>query len=1041
MINKKNSFFIIVLVVQILSLRAQDKFAEIGTAVYETREELLIVPTPIEKSEIYLPNDHDPSSVFELKDPISTKEELAKELEGMRNKYAPFMLEKAPQLENYRTRLALDNFGWRIETEQDKVDFISTMQGGGEWSQVNIPHYGEPLGRAVTYYYKDVDITQDFFGKGSVFLHFNGVDYKASIFLNGRYIGSHEGFFAPFEFDITEVAKVGVNQLLVKVENDFTTTGGNDDKGNSVVGDKIYAGTGVGYDDPVRGWHHCPPGMGIYQKCFIEARSELHLNDLFVRPNIGDSTAELWIEVNNYHEYPQYVTLDLSIYGQNFEKTVIESMDYIPSTTHIPGVGDLDKPTDWQQKRLKMGHGVNYLKVQIPMQDFRLWDLEEPWLYQLQVRLLDENQNIVDASKRQFGMRSFEMDTVNVPKGKMYLNGNMIRLRGANTMGHMQQAVINENWDQLRDDILLAKLANMNYLRLTQRPVQSEIYDYMDMLGLMNQTDLPLFGSIRRNKFAEAVKQVEEMERLVRSHPSTVMVSYINERFPNAEGHPQRSLNTLEEYNHLFTALDQAVLLNNPDRVIKAGDGDYDPPSPGLPDNHCYNLWYNGHGLGLGEMYKGYWQPVKPDWYYACGEFGAEGLDPVNVMKKYYPENWLPDSFTGVSDWNPSRINRAQTNQFHFMWYNTPGSVEDWVKASQEYQAWAVKFTTETFRRDPRMMSFAVHLFIDAWPAGWMKTIMDVDRQPKLSYFAYRNALSPQIITIRSDQSQFWGNDISKFEFWVSNDLNSGGDNYQIKYQVLDGDQILFANKSEISMPINSSEFAGYLKYEMPEVEEPKSLVIQVGLFDESGTQLHQNDFGFRVFPKRNAPEKNIYIVGPTETISRLVSDSGHNISDNFSSADAVIVTDYAAYKKIESKLGKVVKGGQVVIFMNLPAGNYSIAKTSLEVNKTRMGKYYFVSSQTDHELVDPFGDKDFWLWYDTAEEVISPILSHTVSAPDWSPILYSGDTGWGGKSGKSMAAGELKYGEGNFRFCEIMFDNKLSNPVAWNFLQQLLKK
>ena len=33
----------------------------------------------------------------------------------------------------------------------------------------------------------------------------------------------------------------------------------------------------------------------------------------------------------------------------------------------------------------------------------------------------------------------------------------------------------------------------MNFLRFTQRPVQKEIYEYCDMLGLLNQTDLPLF--------------------------------------------------------------------------------------------------------------------------------------------------------------------------------------------------------------------------------------------------------------------------------------------------------------------------------------------------------------------------------------------------------------------------------------------------------------------------------------------------------------------------------------------------------------------
>ena len=124
-----------------------------------------------------------------------------------------------------------------------------------------------------------------------------------------------------------------------------------------------------------------------------------------------------------------------------------------------------------------------------------------------------------------------------------------------------------------------------------------------------------------------------------------------DKRFPNAEGKPQRNMATSEDYERFFQACDQAVLFANPDRVIKAGDGDYDPPSPGLPDNHCYNGWYNGHGLGLGEMHKGYWQPVKPDWYYACGEFGAEGLDPVNTMLRYYPQDWLPRNQDPQGPW------------------------------------------------------------------------------------------------------------------------------------------------------------------------------------------------------------------------------------------------------------------------------------------------------------------------------------------------------------------------------------------------------
>ena len=105
---------------------------------------------------------------------------------------------------------------------------------------------------------------------------------------------------------------------------------------------------------------------------------------------------------------------------------------------------------------------------------------------------------------------------------------------------------MNGNIGQLIDDILLAKICNMNFLRLTQRPVQDKVYEYCDKLGLMTQTDLPLFGCMRRTKFAEGIRQAEEMEKIVRNHACNVVISYINEPFPNANNEPHRHLTRAE---------------------------------------------------------------------------------------------------------------------------------------------------------------------------------------------------------------------------------------------------------------------------------------------------------------------------------------------------------------------------------------------------------------------------------------------------------------------------------------------------------------
>ncbi len=848
--------------VQSTAYGQEDKFAKIGAQSYQLRTNQLIEPQPKVLPEKYLPDGIDKSAVFVTHKSISTKEELYAELEGMRKQTAPFMQNLSPELPDLRKRVLLSEMKWRVETDQDRSNFLSTLQGEGLWKDVHIPHYGPPLGNAVTYYFKELSIGVEMISKGSLFICFKGVDYKADVFFNGTYCGSHEGFFAPFEFEVSKYVKPGINKILVKVENEPTTLGSEDGNGNLVIGNKIYAGGGLGFDEPEIGWHDCPPAMGIFQDCFLEARAPLHLNDIFVRPLPEQSKAEAWIEINNSSANPKEVKLLLSLYGQNFSDTLFENREYIPATTNVPGIGDLAKPTDWKNKTLPMEYGVNYIRVPFEIKNFRWWKPSEPWLYNLQVKLCLGKDTVTDALSRQFGMRSFKMDTVSSPKGRMYLNGNLIRLRGANSMGFEQQDVFTKNWDQLRNDILLAKLCNMNYLRFTQRPVQQEVYDFCDQLGMLNQTDFPLFGGLRRNQFTQAVKQAEEMERLVRKHPSTIMITYINERFPNAGDSPQRSLNTAEEYYRLFAAMDQTILLSNPDRVIKAGDGDYDPPSPGLPDSHCYNTWYNGHGLGLGKMYKGYWQPVKPDWLYGCGEYGAEGLDPLNVMYKYYPKSWLPQTPEEDKKWTANRIAMSQTHKFHYMWFNPQNSLKDWINESQDFQAWATKFVTESFRRDSRMVSAAIHLFIDAWPAGLMKTIMDVDRQPKKAFFAYRDALSPLMVSLRTDRFSWFSGEKARIEAWVCNDKNEVPANCTLRYHVKINGKTITNQKTDAEIPVNSSAFQGYISFAMPPVTQRTKAIVQLGIFDDKENCIYSSSLELAVYPKQGPNLNKVFIIG-----------------------------------------------------------------------------------------------------------------------------------------------------------------------------------
>ncbi len=1021
-----------------------DVFANIATQREELQNALLIEPLPPTLPERFLPvGRSDARAAFRPAAKLDSAEKLQRALVRERKRVEPFLRNLAPAPASVRSVTPLTACDWRLETEADRQDFPGTLHGAGAWERVALPHYEGPIGRAVSYYRTTFRVTKAMLAKGALFVCFKAVDYKAHVFVNGALLGSHEGFFAPFEFEFTGHASLGENVLVVKVENDAVPISGDGSWGMKVDGDKLYAATGLGWDDPERGWHHCPPGMGIYQAVTIEARPRLHLADVFVRPLIEEKGAKagVWVEVFNSELEPQPVSLAVSVFGQNFSAAVFRERVFEPPQ--------------------KAGPRLNCYRFAFDIPNPKVWDLDTPWLYQIQVKLPNG-----DTLTRPFGMRSFQMVDATPSSrsecqgsgegplhGHYQLNGREIRLRGANTMGFEQQDVIKGDFDQLRDDILLAKLCNMNFLRLTQRPVQPEVYEMCDKLGLMTQTDLPLFGFLPRRQFCEAVRQAEEMERLVRNHPCNIVVSYINEPFPAAWGNKSHRQCTRPELERFFTAASHAVLLANPDRVIKPVDGDYDPPAPGLPDTHCYTCWYNGHGVELGKLHKGYWQRVKPDWLYGCGEFGAEGLDPVGLMRKYYPKAWLPQAPAEEAAWSPDRIKDAQSGRFHFMFFDTQRTLDGWVAASQQYQAFATRIMTEAFRRDKRMNSIAIQLFIDAWPSGWMKSIMDVERQPKPAFFAYREALTPLMANIRTDRSAFTAGEEMRFEFWICNDMHEVPSGAQLRYQLEVGGKVVFAQKAKADVKPCTSTFQGFLRLPAPAVKTRSTVVLRLALVAPGGKILHDTSVPvelFPVVPSLPKPDRVTVVGARNGKAAQLARELGMKPvfprNPKSETCQVILIDDPVRFDAQHMEIEALAQNGATAIFLELPAGEYEIAGTKLKVDACGMGARHFVSRDTGHPLVADFQPGDFRLWHDPAVDRITPLLETCFQADGWTPILTTGNGGvnlqvpsaWG----PTLVAAEKLLGTGKVLLCQVKLAGRTAtNPVAERFVRRLLSK
>lgn len=109
---------------------------------------------------------------------------------------------------------------WLEKKPQKKTDFVEYSFDGGP--VLKVPGDFNSQLRELTYF-EGVVWYKKAFNKPNnekrLFLHFGAVNYSAAVYLNGEKIGSHEGGFTPFEFEITNKVKNGANSLIVKVDN------------------------------------------------------------------------------------------------------------------------------------------------------------------------------------------------------------------------------------------------------------------------------------------------------------------------------------------------------------------------------------------------------------------------------------------------------------------------------------------------------------------------------------------------------------------------------------------------------------------------------------------------------------------------------------------------------------------------------------------------------------------------------------------------------------------------------------------------------
>jgi beta-galactosidase len=324
-----------------------------------------------------------------------------------------------------------------------------------------------------------------------VAIRFEGAMSEAEVYLNGRRLTRHQGGYLPFTVELTPYLKVGVeNCLLVKLNNqdnqaippgkplkdlDFNYYGGLYRPVQLLIQDRLRITDAVEAARPAGG------GILLHYENVSEQQATLHLQT----------------EIRNDHHMARPAKL----------RTIVldaEGKEVARTTTDAP---------------LLTPGGATSVKQTFSLASPKLWSPERPYLYRLQVEVLDDKGNPVDRQELTTGVRTIRF----APDG-FYLNGQKTRLRGTNRhqeYPYLAYALSDEM--QFRDAWKI-KEAGFNFVRCSHYPPSPAFLQACDALGLLVMNSIPgwqFFGdaAFQRN----SLQNVRDMVRRDRNHPSIVL--------------------------------------------------------------------------------------------------------------------------------------------------------------------------------------------------------------------------------------------------------------------------------------------------------------------------------------------------------------------------------------------------------------------------------------------------------------------------------------------------------------------------------------
>ena len=353
----------------------------------------------------------------------------------------------------------------------------------------------------------------------TVLLHFGAVDYRARVWVNGQYVGTHEGGFTPFAFEVQQYLHKGENTLVVKAEDSYSREL---PRGKQMCGRRpcscFYRNT-----------------TGIWQSVWLEFTGCDYITDIRITPDLDRNRADFVIRTNG--EHPSEIALTI-----RKEAQVIGTMTVACESKNICCSFGFQENGVFSVENL-------------------YWTPEKPNLIDVEVTLIHDGKKC-DTVNTYFGMRK-----IHVCGEEIYLNNSPLYQRLVLDQGYWPEGLMTAPSDEaIRRDVEMAKELGFNGARKHQKIEDPRYYYWADKLGLLVWGEMPSNYDFTPEGQRMLLSELQAFVRRDYNHPCIVTWIPFNESWGVHEiAGDSRQKSFVKAVYHLLRSLDESRLVGSND--------------------------------------------------------------------------------------------------------------------------------------------------------------------------------------------------------------------------------------------------------------------------------------------------------------------------------------------------------------------------------------------------------------------------------------------------------------------------------------------